>query len=60
MAFFHALGTKALLYRVLKSRRTLFLLLEERFFIILLWIKSGTIDLLLFLFVACSSSLRVR
>ena len=60
MAFFHASGTEALLYRVLESRRTLFLLLGERFFIISLWIKSGPIDLLLFLFVACSSSLRVK
>ena len=34
MVFFHASGTKALLYRVLKSRRTLFLLLGERFVII--------------------------
>ena len=53
MVFSHASGTKDLLYRVLKSRRTL----RE---IISLLIKSGPIDLLFFFFVACSSSLRVR
>ena len=58
--FFPRVRDETLLYRALKSRRTLFLLLGERFFIISLWIRLGSVDLLLFFFVACSSLLRVK